>query len=169
MRKVIIILLVLFSVVLLGCHNYDMGTKFRDFAFVLPDGFSMSDATETECSIVNDEGVAVGGLVLTKMSANDLTDADSVAMPIYLNNVAEGCEYFSWDGGDSKHPIQYVSQIFEDSTTQSAKTYYHIFFVKDFSVYDMWFDTELITKDSISAFLAIAEVNEVGPYFNRKG
>ena len=44
-----------------------------------------------------------------------------------------------------------------DPDTQERAEYQRVLFVKDSSVYDMWFNKALIGEDMISAFYSIAE------------
>lgn len=158
MRKFYVMIIVLCLVMMIsGCKmtTSDNTDASANFDFTLPEGFVMEDVTDTACSVVRD-GETVGGFILTDMKVSDLTDSRSAALLLYLENIAEGTEYFSWEGGDSEHPIQYLSQYFTDSHTQEKREYYRVFFVRDSSVYDMWFDTELIDEDAISEFLPIA-------------
>lgn len=159
MRKgTLVLLILLLSVMISGCHGEDSAPEKGDFSYDLPEGFTISDVTERDCAIVDSDGVTVGGMILTDLKAKDLTDTDSVAMPQYLEKIAEGSEYFSWTGGDDAHPIWYLTQYFTDPDTQERKEYDRVFFVKDAGVYDMWFDMERIDEDTISGFLPIAEM-----------
>lgn len=158
MRKgTLIFLIALLSVILSGCHGEESAPEKGDFSYDLPEGFTISDVTEKDCAIVDSDGVTVGGMILTDLKAKDLTDADSVAMPQYLEKIAEGSEYFSWTGGDAQHPVHYLTQYFTDPKTQVKREYYRIFFVKDSGVYDLWFDLERVDENAISGFLPIAE------------
>lgn len=158
MRKVRLALVILaLSVLISGCQTGGQPPEKGDFTCDLPEGFTISNVTERDCAIVDSSGVAVGGMILTDLRVKDLTDQDSGALPQYLEAIAEGSEYFSWAGGDRKHPIHYLTQSFPDPNTQQKREYYRIFFVKDSGVYDLWFDLERIDEDTISGFLPIAE------------
>lgn len=157
-QKVKLVLsILLLSAMISGCQKNDNVPEKGDFTYDLPEGFVISDVTEKDCAIVDSDGVTVGGMILTDLKGKDLTDADSVALPQYLEDIAEGSEYFSWTGGDDAHPIHYLTQYFTDPDTQEKREYYRVFFVKDSGVYDMWFDTALMDEDTISKFLPIAE------------
>lgn len=158
MRKgMLIFLILLLSVMISGCHKEDSAPEKGDFSYDLPEGFTISDVTEKDCAIVSSDGVTVGGMILTDLKGKDLTGTDRVAMSQYLENIAEGSEYFSWTGGDDAHPIWYLTQSFTDPDSQEKREYYRVFFVKDSGVYDLWFDMERIDEDIISEFLPIAE------------
>lgn len=151
LASVIAILCVLIS----GCQAQP--PEKGDFTCDLPKGFTISDVTDKDCAILNSDGVVVGGMILTDLRVKALTDEDSVALPQYLEAIAEGSEYFAWKDGDKNHPIRYMNHYFTDPNTQERKEYDRVFFVKDAGVYDMWFDMERIDEDTISGFLPIAE------------
>jgi len=154
-KRCIVLMMILLSVAMCGCHS-DSSTK-GDFTFDLPDGFTISDVTDQHCVIEDSSGTAVGGFVLTDLQAKDLRESNSSALGRYLNNVAWGCEFLSWHAGDYWHPIQLVSLSVTDPDTQERAEYERVLFVKDSSVYDMWFNKALIDEDMISAFYSIAE------------
>ena len=130
------------------------------FAFDLPAGYRISEITDKNCSIVDAKGTVIGGVILTDLRAKDIRNLDSNAFAVYLNDVVYGCEYFSWAGGDFRHPLKYVSQSVTISDTQKEKKYYRVFFVKNSGVYDMWFDLDLINMDAVSEFYSIAETKQ---------
>lgn len=131
-----------------------------DFTFDLPEGFSMADITEKSCTIVNSENIQVGGINLTGLRAKDIRKSGSDDFGRYLNDVAWGCEFFSWNGGDRSHPLQYMSMTVTDPDTQQKQEYYRVFFVRKSGVYDMWFDLAQIHRDTVSEFFPIAEAKE---------
>lgn len=158
MRKLwLISVMLLLSLLISGCQTGNQPPEKGDFTCQLPEGFTIGDVTDKSCTILNSDGAAVGGMILTELKIKDLTDEDSVALPQYLEAIAEGSEYFSWTGGDAQHPVHYLTQYFTDPKTQVKREYYRIFFVKDSGVYDLWFDLERVDENAISGFLPIAE------------
>lgn len=145
---VVLMLLTMFS----GCHTGNAAPQKADFTFDLPDGFAIANATDTSCSIVDQEGASVGGFLLTDLKARDIKDTDGKAVPLYLNDLVYGCEFFCWHGNDPDHPVQYIT-LQNDGQKES----YRVLFVKDGAVYDMWFDLKQIDEDTVSEFLPIAE------------
>lgn len=88
MRKgTLVLLILLLSVMISGCHGEDSAPEKGDFSYDLPEGFTISDVTERDCTIVSSDGVTVGGMILTDLKAKDLTDTDSVALPQYLGKL----------------------------------------------------------------------------------
>lgn len=152
-RSVILFLLV--SVLMCGCQSKPV--LKGDFRFDLPEGFAVSDVTDESCSITDDSGAAVGGILLTDLKAKDLQSSDSGVLSQYFNRVAWGCEYISMQGGDNGHPIQLVNMNVTNPDTQKTAAYQRILFVKDSAVYDMWFDLSLIDEETVAAFGSVAE------------
>ena len=157
MRRIALTAFVLLAaVILFGCST---PPEVGDFSFELPDGFSITDVTEKGCTIVNSENIQVGGINLTPLRVKDLR-GDRDALYQYLNEVAWGCEFFSWKGGDRSHPVKYMTLSVTDPDTQQKQEYYRLFFVRKSGVYDMWFDLARIDRDTVSAFYPIAEAKE---------
>ncbi len=129
----------------------------NSFDFSLPEGYEIADVTDKSCSIVDANGTAVGGFVLTGLTARSVRDMDR-DMGVYLRNIDESYEYFSWKGGDFWHPVQDMSLNITIPGREEKKVYSRIFFVKDSGVYDMWFDCDLIDEKAISEFRPIAGI-----------
>lgn len=91
------------------------------------------------------------------MDVESLIDSEDSALADYLNDIAWGCEYFSWNGDGQQNPIKYVSQTVITSASEERKEYTRIFFKHGSSEYDMWFDMALIDESSISEFYPIVE------------
>lgn len=158
MRRIFLaVLALLAAITLLGCSA---PPENGDFSFDLPEGYRIEDVTQKSCVIVNDEKTSVGGINYTGLRAKDIRESESVAFGRYLNDVAWGCEYFSWHGGDRGHPLQYMSMTITDPETQQKREFYRVFFVKASGVYDMWFDLARIDRDAVSEFFPIAEAKE---------
>ena len=128
-----------------------------DFSFELPAGYQVTEVTDTSCAIIDADGTAVGGIRLTGLRPRDIRHLDTRAFNTYINEVAYGCEYFSWLGGSFFHPHQHMGMYVTDPETQEKQEYYRYLFVKDFGVYDLWFDRSLISSEAISEFELIVE------------
>ncbi len=128
-----------------------------DFSFELPAGYQVTEVTDTSCSIIDADGTAVGGIRLTGLRPRDIRSPSSRAFDVYMDEVAYGCEYFSWLGGSFFHPHQHMGIYVTDPETQEKQEYYRYLFVKDFGVYDLWFDRSLISSEAISEFELIVE------------
>lgn len=156
MRWFRIALPILLLLLLCGCST---PPEVGDFSFTPPQGYRIVDVTEKTCTIVNEEDIPVGGVNLTQLRARDIRK-DSDDLFRYLNQVAWGCEFFSWHGGDRQHPVQYMNLTITDPETQEKQEYYRVFFVKDSGVYDLWFNLSRIDREQVSAFLPMAEAQE---------
>lgn len=141
---------------LFGCSA---APEVGDFSIPVPEGFQIAEIKEKSCTIVNSESIQVGGINLTPLRVKDLR-GDRDALYQYLNEVAWGCEFFSWKGGDRSHPVKYMTLYVTDPDTQQKQEYYRLFFVRKSGVYDMWFDLSLIGRDTVSEFFPIAEAKE---------
>lgn len=158
MRKVNMILAILMlALVITGCGAREQVPQVGDFSFELPDGFTISNVTDTSCAVLDAEGTVVSTIRLTDITPSQLWDDDDAALPRYLNKVAYGCEYFGWKGGDEAHPLHYITLYFNDPNTLERREGYRVLFVKDGGVYDMWLDREKLDADTITAFEAVAE------------
>jgi len=150
MKKVFVIALALACLfVLNGCGKTDVSlVTTGDFTMALPDGYTITDITDTQCTIVKD-GIAVGGIILTQLTEKSMSEKillhlDSVTGTQVLN------EYFSWNAEAEGSPIKLVSHYATDPETGVKEEFHRIIFVKDGGVYDMWFDTKLIDTDEIA-------------------
>ncbi len=128
-----------------------------DFSFELPAGYQLAEVTDTSCSIVDADGTAVGGIRLTGLRPRDIRSPSSRAFHVYMDEVAYGCEYFSWLGGSFFHPHKHMGMYVTDPETQEKQEYSRYLFVKDFGVYDLWFDRSLISSEAISEFELIVK------------
>jgi len=132
-------------------------TAEASFDFSLLEGYEIADITDKSCSIVDANGTAVGGFVLTGLTVGSVRDMER-DMEVYLRNIDESYEYITWPGGDIQHPPQNLSLYITIPGREEKKVYTRIFFVKDSGVYDMWFDCDLIDVEAISAFYPIAGI-----------
>jgi len=153
MRKIYPVLMLLL-VLLVGCGKETIPER-GDFSFTLPQGYSISQVTDISCTILDPEGAAVGGINLTDIRPSELKNKRSTALPRYLNETAEGCEFFSWVGDDPQNPVHYVSQYVTDAQTGEKLEFYRLLFVKNGGVYDLWLDLSAILDTSV--FHAVAE------------
>lgn len=144
---------VLLAFAVSGC-NAGASESAGEFEFNLPEGFAVSDVGEESCTIINSDGVAVGGFARTDLEMKDLKKFEGSKLPQYLYAVHEGSEYFSWDGESSWHPTKHVRQFVSVSDSAEPEEYYRIFFERDSCIYDMWFDTALIDEDTIAEFVS---------------
>lgn len=155
MKKVlslVLIILVIFTLVCVVLHTKDTSNSEDAFAFELPNGFTISDISDKECSIIDEAGLCIGGFTITEMKKKDIKDSDGVSLAQYLNQIHEGSEYIAWNGADPKKPVKYVNESVPIKNSGEHKEFYHVFFERNSLVYDMWFDTDMIDSDMIEKF-----------------
>ena len=150
----IVIILSLGLTVLSDC-NAGASESADKFEFELPEGFAVSDVVDKSCTIINSDGVAVGGFARTDLEMKDLKKFDGSKLPQYLYAVHEGSEYFSWDGESSWHLTKHVRQFVSVSDSAEPEEYYRVFFERESCIYDMWFNTDLIDEDTIAEFVSV--------------
>ncbi len=164
MRKMITLVLsaLLLSAIISGCGS-KMPEK-GDFSFDLPEGFSVSDVTDQNCSIVHDEdGTAVGGIELTQLKRRDLKDSDTINAMKYVQHEfhkTNDIEFFASNWGD-KHPIITINLTKYEDDSEEKHDFSHIFFEneKDSGVYHMWFDLAVIDSDIADNFISLTGVD----------
>lgn len=151
MKKQVIFLLTVLSVlwVLAGCGKEEIPTVTTgDFRMEIPNGYTITDICDTKCTIMKGE-TEVGGIILTQLTEKNRNDK----LPLYLDSVTGTNvinEYFSWDAvAENGSAMQLVNHSVTDQQTKAKEEFHRILFVKDGGVYDMWFDTSLISYDEI--------------------
>ena len=150
-----VILLLVFAALLAGCDSASASASVDIQTFNIPSGFSLSDNGEDNCSIVDEAGAIIGGITKTDLKAKDITSPNSIALAQYLNLMNEGCEYISWNDNSFNYPTKHVSQYVASSDASDQREIYHVLFIKDKCVFDIWFDTRMIKKDTISEFVSL--------------
>lgn len=149
MKKVFSIVLALSCLlVLFGCGKTDVpSVTTGDFTMALPDGYTITDISDTNCTIVKD-GNAVGGIILTQLTEMSMDEK----IPLHLDSITGTeviNEYFSWDAESEGSPVKLVSHYMTDPETNVKEEFHRIIYVKDGGVYDMWFDTKMIDMEEI--------------------
>lgn len=156
MKKYIVIGFLL-AVILTGCADETVVPEKGDFSFELPEGYSISDVADKNCSIVRDEDNAVvGEIELTELKYKDLKDDDAKNIMMYLQNdfhMTNDVEYIAFHWGN-EHPIVCVSlkKYGEDDFS-------HTFFEKASGIYHMWFDMKVMDPEAESQFMTITGVD----------
>ncbi len=147
-----IVLLVLLCLALCGCSR-EKEAPAGDFSFRLPEGYSLSEITESRCAIAGEkEKAQVGGMETTMLDNSALTEKDSEAILLYLQENFHGTndvEFIASRWGDDK-PLVSVNLKTGDGS------FSHLFFRKGEIVYHMWFDLGVILPQDADLFNAIA-------------
>ena len=147
---VLCVLALIMMLVFSGCGKEEP-TK-ADFSFEMPEGYNITDLSEKSCEITREKDhQIVGGINKTLLSVKDLKKGNYAGYIDEVSGSELGAEYFSWEGGTRRHPIEYITQIVSYPDTDLKHEYQRIMFEHNKSVYDMWFDTELIDKEEISS------------------
>lgn len=153
------VLLILFAVILCisfwGCHASNTTSIEDIYTLDLPQGCTLSGENERTCSIIDNDGVIVGGVILTDLDVDDLRDSDSMTLVRYLNETAEGSEFLSWKGDGQL--IRYVDQQYVDPDTQEEKRCFRGFVERNSAVYDIWFNIDQINYETVQEYFSIFE------------
>lgn len=147
--------MLMLAALLVGCRSVSASAGVDVETFNIPNGFSFSEIGEDNFSILDEVGTIIGGITKTDLKAKDITSPNSIALAQYLNLMNGGCEYISWNDDSSNPPTKHVSQYVTSPDASNQREIYHVLFIKDKCVFDIWFDTELIEKDTISEFVFI--------------
>lgn len=164
LNKFACILLALLLVLLTGCSEKDTEVKQADFSFNTPEGYSLSDVTDESCNIVSDEdGAVIGGITVTSLSPELLTNEDSTTeIMTYLQNAfhkTNNVEFIALYGGKDNPSVTINLTKIADDTGE--KTHFrHIFFEKDGIVYHMWFDLDVVDQAVTDEIAASSTANE---------
>lgn len=154
-------LIVLFMFILTGCSDQTVVPEAGDFSFDLPDGYSVANITEQNCSIVRDEdGVIVGGIEVTALKHKDVNGRNSENVILYLQNdfhMTNNIEYTAFHWGKT-HKIIEVS-LKKHTDDGQEEMFLHYFFEKDPVIYHCWLDTDAVDSEAANQFRAITGVD----------
>jgi hypothetical protein len=82
--KKYLVLILLFMLILSGCSDKTIVPAAGDFSFDLPDGYSVTNTTDKNCSIVRDEDeVVVGGIEVTALKCKDVNGSKEVGIKTF--------------------------------------------------------------------------------------
>ncbi len=158
MKKLLAIAFV-FVVMLTGCAGGEAAPEKGDFSFELPDGYSVSNVTDKNCSIVRDgDGGAVGGIELTELKDRDLKDDENKKIMTYLQNEfhkTNNVEFIAFHWGE-ENPIVSVSLAKLSDDMEEKSNYSHVFFEKDSGIYHLWLDLSVVDPNLADQFLSVA-------------
>ena len=163
MKKLFVICLLL-VLVLSGCGSpaasdasYEtLVPEVGDFTFALPEGYSVADIEDFACTILRDEdGAAVGGMEVTALTQNALTEDKAKSILLYLQkdfHKTNDVEYITshWTEGDPMVTV-HLRKHGEDG---SETMYSHIFFQHGSNVYHLWLDENVAGEYVADEFIA---------------
>ena len=82
--KKYLVLILLFMLILSGCSDKTIVPAAGDFSFDLPDGYSVTNTTDKNCSIVRDEDeVVVGGIEVTALKCKDVNGSKELGIKTF--------------------------------------------------------------------------------------
>lgn len=174
MKKYLLTVLVVCSVLLSGCDREEMSASttqgnttvstyenesytealnqaqeaLQHFEFTLPEEFEIQNQSEKTCDLIYG-GQNVGGFVITDLDTGMVKDPDKESIKEYLNSFVESPLVFDCmmsSTGEEPKMLE-VSLIVVDLETEETHEYKHYLFVKDSACYDMWLDTELVDSE----------------------
>lgn len=156
-----ITLILLFMLILTGCSDKTVVPEVGDFSFDLPNGYSVANITDKNCSIVRDEdGVVVGGIEVTALKLKDVNGSKGENVMLYLQNdfhMTNDIEYIASHWGKT-HKIVEVS-LKKHADDGQEEMFLHYFFEKDLGIYHCWLDTDEVDSEVANQFRAITGVD----------
>ena len=160
MKKLLIFSLIL-VLALSGCAEHPVAPAAGDFTFDLPEGYSIAEITDLNCSILRDADSAVcGGIEVTTLSPKSLTEKHAKSIMQHLQeefHKTNNIEFITSHWGD-EHPVVTV-HLRKHEDDGSQKMYYHFFFEKDSRVYHLWVDEDVAGEDDANDFICVTNVD----------
>lgn len=139
-------LLLAIAVALWGCSA--PAPERVEFDFPLPQGFSLTDLTDTSCAITDGE-TAVGGILYTGLRVKSIDRLSEKAYLKYIASIDPYAEFLAMRG---EHYLS-ISMTMTDSQTQHKRSQQHYLFVQDGLCYDLWLDRDVLDPEESSLFL----------------
>ena len=123
------------------------------FQATLPSGYTltMCPLDDGEAMITDSGDAQIGGLILTDLTAKDLTDSESFPLMHYLNRTLWNCQWISWNGDQDGHPTFRVSQSTAEDGTRDV--FDRVLFERNSKVYDLWFVSDVADTATQTAFI----------------
>lgn len=149
------LLLLLLTLMLAGCGSAKEKANGSDpFKATLPSGYAltMCRMDDGEAMIWNSDDAQIGGLILTDLTAKDLTDSESFPLMHYLNKTLWNCQWIGWNGDQDGHPTFRVSQSTAEDGTHDV--FNRVLFERNSKVYDLWFASDMVDRDTQNAFIS---------------
>ena len=148
-------MLLLLTLLLAGCGSAKEKASDPDpFQATLPSGYTltMCRMDDGEAMIYNSDDAQIGGLILTDLTAKDLTDSESFPLMHYLNKTLWNCQTFAWDEDQEDHPV-YRMTLYTAADGENP-VFDRVLFERNSKVYDLWFVSDMAddaTQTSLTA------------------
>lgn len=82
---IVLLIAILLAIIFGMCLNEDESLKMEDFSFNLPEGYSVVNVTDNNCSIAyGNENTHVGGLEISQMKKSVLSTKGTTEIMTYL-------------------------------------------------------------------------------------
>lgn len=154
-RRCLSLLLLLLALLLAGCGSAKEKANDPDpFKATLPSGYTltMCPLDDGEAMITDSDDVQIGGLILTNLTAEDLTDSESLPLIHYLNKTLWSCQTFAWDEDQGDHPVYRVTLY--TAADGENPVFDRVLFERNSKVYDLWFASDMVDRDTQNAFIS---------------
>ena len=153
-KRFLSLLLLLLTLMLAGCGSAREQANDPDpFKATLPSGYTltMCRMDDGEAMIWNSDDAQIGGLILTDLTAKDLTDSESFPLMHYLNKTLWNCQWIGWNGDQDGHPTFRVSQSTAEDGTHDV--FDRVLFERNSKVYDLWFVSDMVDTATQTDFI----------------
>ena len=155
--KKLLILSVLLMLTLCGCSEIPYDSAVGDFTFYPPEGYSIEDISDLNCTIVRDaDSAVVGGIELTAMKRTVLTEKHAKTILLYLQeefHKTYNIEYITSHWGKENPLVSVHLRKYEPDDTQHMYT--HIFYRKDSWVYHLWLNEDVSGEEAAGEFMEV--------------
>ena len=152
--KRFLVLCIFLAALISGCALAHTNRNVTAFPFTPPDGYQLSDVSETKCSIIDKTEQEIGGIIRTELPRWRLREIDVIT---YYDTILPEHQMSGWREGNFLHPIWYNSISVVNPETNENENYYSMIIARGKFVYDMWFVLSKIDSTQLSAFKSIAE------------
>ena len=144
----------LLTLLLAGCGSVKEANDPDPFKSTLPSGctLTMCPLDDGEAMITDSDDTQIGGLILTDLTARDLTDSESFPLAHYLNKTLWNCQWTGWNGDQDGHPTFRVSQSTAEDGTHTV--FDRVLFERNSKVYDLWFVSDAADGDTQNQLIA---------------
>lgn len=103
---IVLLIAILLAIIFGMCLNEDESLKMEDFSFNLPEGYSVVNVTNNNCSIAyGNENTHVGGLEISQMKKSVLSTKGTTEIMTYLQenfHKTNNVEFAAFVGGEKR-------------------------------------------------------------------